>query len=127
MSERNPYLFVALLLLLGTMILMYWTKFTVATLDKERQALELQMAEEHEALRVLQAEWAHLNRPERLRRLAAEYLPLAAPSKTTKLITTASLPEMAPVPTPQGRPAQAVAVAPTSPGVVLSSSGGRQW
>lgn len=41
------------------------------------RAMERELLREEESLRVLQAEWSYLNQPERLEKLAREYLDLA--------------------------------------------------
>ncbi len=42
--------------------------------------MQRELAHEEEAMRVLRAEWAYLNRPERLERLAEEFLELVPPA-----------------------------------------------
>ncbi|MDP2206733.1 MAG: hypothetical protein Q8K65_10565 [Alphaproteobacteria bacterium] len=59
-----------------------------------RQRLEnitAEMRSEEDTLRVLQAEWSYLNQPERLEKLAAQYLKLA-PMKGRQFAAAASLP-----------------------------------
>ena len=55
-------------------------KYEVRGLEAELERLEREAQAEQEAIRVLNAEWSYLNRPERLKALAARYLPLAAVS-----------------------------------------------
>lgn len=65
--------FLSVLAALGVMALAFWAYrenyATQAALD-EVQQLERRIAETREALSVLRAEWAYLNRPDRLRDLA---------------------------------------------------------
>lgn len=59
-----------------------------------RQRLEnitAEMRSEEDTLRVLQAEWSYLNQPERLEKLAAQYLKLA-PMKGRQFIAAADIP-----------------------------------
>lgn len=59
-----------------------------------RQRLEnitAEMRREEDSLRVLQAEWSYLNQPERLEKLAAQYLKLA-PMKGRQFVAVADLP-----------------------------------
>lgn len=64
------------------------------TLD-ETARLASATAEERESLRVLKAEWAYLNQPERLERLAAEHLDLA-PMTGSQLAGLDRVPEKGP-------------------------------
>ncbi|MFN7175094.1 MAG: hypothetical protein ACK4MT_10405 [Thermaurantiacus tibetensis] len=65
--------FLSVLAALGVMALAFWAYrenyATQAALDQV-QRLERRIAETREALSVLRAEWAYLNRPDRLRELA---------------------------------------------------------
>lgn len=65
---------------------------------------------EQENIRVLKAEWAFLNAPERLEKLAKEGLDLAAPSSDALVSDIQSLPEN--VPTPSQKPSSAVSSSP---------------
>ncbi len=48
--------------------------------SRERlEAIKADIAREQDSLRMLKAEWEYLNRPERLERLASEFLELAPP------------------------------------------------
>ncbi len=55
---------------------LYGVKYRVQFLQEESVNLERTLREENEALHVLQAEWAYLNRPARLQALAREHLAL---------------------------------------------------
>lgn len=55
---------------------LYMVKFSVQNLQREVAVTKAQLAQEKEALHLLNAEWAYLNRPERLRRLADAHLDL---------------------------------------------------
>ncbi len=55
-------------------------KYEVRGLEAELARLEREAQAEQEAMRVLNAEWSYLNRPERLRALSERYLPLTAVS-----------------------------------------------
>jgi len=54
--------------------MLYKEKDQVLTLKKQVAETERQLEAEKEALHVVAAEWAYLNRPERLQQLAARYL-----------------------------------------------------
>lgn len=70
---------------------LYLVKYTVADLKREVDLAEAQVKEEREALHLLNAEWAYLNRPERLRSLADAHLNLA-PVQVQQIQPIQSLP-----------------------------------
>lgn len=55
---------------------LYLVKYEVQAVKDRNAALRAQIAEEEESLRILEAEWAFLNQPSRLRRLAEAHLML---------------------------------------------------
>lgn len=55
---------------------LYMVKFSVQNLHREVVVAQRNLAQEKEALHLLNAEWAYLNRPERLRRLSDTHLNL---------------------------------------------------
>lgn len=61
------------------------------------EATQAELAHEEETMRVLRAEWEYLNRPERLERLATEFLDLVPPAPEkmpeTLIDEAATLPE----------------------------------
>lgn len=59
--------------------------------ERELAGLKAAIVSEHEAIRVLKAEWSYLNQPERLQTLAREHLPLA-PTGASQIVVLASLP-----------------------------------
>ena len=60
---------------------MFLLKYKVQASEEELIAKQEQITRDHGALRVLEAEWAYFNDPERLRRLSAEHLGFVSPSK----------------------------------------------
>lgn len=55
---------------------LYLVKYRVMDVKDEVAALSQQLAQEKESIRLLDAEWSYLNRPERLEALSAAYLSL---------------------------------------------------
>jgi hypothetical protein len=57
---------------------LYLVKFQVDALKTQVGDTQMQLADERESMHVAEAEWAYLNRPERLQYLAKKYLALSA-------------------------------------------------
>jgi len=55
---------------------LYRVKYQVRDIRKETSRLEASIKNEYNSLHVLRAEWAYLNRPDRLQRLSERYLEL---------------------------------------------------
>ena len=68
-----------------------------ATRGLERQAVKLKTAlsDERETIKLLNAEWASLTRPERLQKLAEEQLKLQ-PLKASQIVSVADIPNRIP-------------------------------
>lgn len=56
---------------------LYLVKYTVQDVQRDVASLERELNHERESLHLLNAEWAYLNRPERLRQLADRHLDLS--------------------------------------------------
>lgn len=56
---------------------LYMVKYTVQNVQRDVASLETELKGERESLHLLNAEWAYLNRPERLRDLSDKHLALA--------------------------------------------------
>lgn len=65
-----------LLLIVASGVGLYQLKYKTRQLQKEVTALDRQLAADREAIRVLEAEWTYLTRPERVAALASRYLAL---------------------------------------------------
>lgn len=55
---------------------LYLVKYSVADVQRDVARLQTELADEKESLHLLNAEWAYLNRPDRLRKLADRHLDL---------------------------------------------------
>lgn len=73
-------------------IAMFLVKYEVQALEEDLRAANHQIRRDREQIHVLQAEWAYLNEPSRLRALAEKHLNLH-PLEPTQVITLASLPQ----------------------------------
>lgn len=71
---------------------LYLVKYWVQDVQQDVSTVELALNKEKESLHLLNAEWAYLNRPERLKALSEKYLNLT-PLKSTQFISFNALPE----------------------------------
>ena len=69
----------------------YELKYEVARLEAEAQALAVELAKERQALHVLTIDWAYLNRPDNLAKLADEHLDLV-PLDGDQIVAAQDLP-----------------------------------
>ena len=76
--KPRTFIIFALAALSGTVLL--HTSQSVQHAEERLESLELSIYREEEKVRMLRAEWESLNRPERLERLANEFLDLVPPS-----------------------------------------------
>lgn len=70
--------------------LLYSVKYQVQAMDAEVAALHRQIDNERDSLQVLQAEWAFLSRPDRIRQLADKHLDMV-PVGGAQLLDVADL------------------------------------
>lgn len=75
---------------------LYLVKYSVQNVQREVVAMKDNVAREKESLHLLKAEWAYLNRPDRLQRLASAHLDLV-PLDAKKINDVAVLPAAAPI------------------------------
>ncbi len=69
--------YILFFILLGISVFgLFQIKFKVQNLHRELVELKLQLEQEKSSIHVLKAEWAYLNQPERLDRLAKKFLDL---------------------------------------------------
>ena len=80
-----------LFLLCAAALALYQLKYEVAELEAEHAVLTKELAAEREAVHVLEAEWAFLERPERLAKLASAHLDLV-PLGADKIMRISDLP-----------------------------------
>lgn len=82
----------AIILLFGVSAGLYHVKYSVDRMERQGLALKMKIAEEQAAMRILDAEWSSLNRPERLQKLSARYLQLA-PVEVVQVVNFDQIPE----------------------------------
>ncbi len=70
---------------------LYLVKYSVQNIQRDVSEVKTELAEEKESLHLLNAEWAYLNRPDRLQQLAARHLDLV-PLDSRRIENTALLP-----------------------------------
>jgi len=86
-------IFVWMFVIVVASFMLYKVKYQVQALKDEVAATGRELEHEREALHVVNAEWAYLNRPERLQKLASKYL------ATTEL-TVSQIAEVEEIPFP---------------------------
>lgn len=75
---------------------LFWVSQQVQLLERDQRGYASQIASEQEGMRVLNAEWDYLNRPDRIEALAAKYLDQMQPVIPDNLLRNANA-----VPEPQ--------------------------
>ncbi len=81
----------ALIVLTAVIFATFIMKNRVQNLEKELALINSQINEDIQTIHILNAEWSHLNNPDRLRKLAAEHSNLK-PLKAQQIINYASIP-----------------------------------
>ena len=76
--KASTLVWAALILAIG--VSMFLLKYKVQALEEELVAKREHVMRDQDALRVLEAEWAYFNDPDRLRRLSAQHLGFTLPS-----------------------------------------------
>ena len=79
---------------------LFWVSQQVQQTEREQRKLQRIVSQEQEAIRVLNAEWDYLNRPDRLEKLAEEQLKMEPAQADDLLQNVNSIPEPATVPLP---------------------------
>lgn len=75
-----------------TAVLLFWTSQSVQKTDRELKKLKQSNYSEFEMVRVLSSEWDYLNRPDRLEKLAQEFLSVdRVQSNDKNFLTSAEL------------------------------------
>jgi cell division protein FtsL len=87
--RKSTFLWLALAAFCGTTL--FHTSQKIHDAQEKLGTLARAIAKEDKARRVLAAEWGYLNQPDRLEKLAGEYLNMA-PLKGTQLASWADLP-----------------------------------
>lgn len=72
----NARILVHMVLFIVLAMGVYLVKYSVQDVQRELAARKTELATEKESLHLLNAEWAYLNRPDRLRQLADRHLDL---------------------------------------------------
>ena len=75
MNRLSPLVWMVVIVIAAFML--YKVKYQVQALKTQVAETSHELEREKQALHVVAAEWAYLNRPERLQKLAAKYLPSA--------------------------------------------------
>lgn len=82
----------AVLLLIGAAVSVYRIKYQATWQAVEIERLQRQIAREKSDIKLLEAEYSHLVRPDRIQSLAEKHLDLKLPDPRTYITTLAALP-----------------------------------
>ena len=107
MRKARAYLSILLAVTLAVMAgtALFRVSQQVQTAEEKQESLVQAVASEKEAIRVLNAEWDYLNRPDRLEALSQEYLHMRQPQMKQMESSPAQLPELHAPPTLEAQPA----------------------
>lgn len=94
----------------GLGALLFRTSQSVQGAEDRLAELNRDIRQEQESIRVLDAEWDYLNRPQRLEELANKYLKVAPPQSGQFIENAGAVPEPVEIPTAPPAYAQPVAV-----------------
>ncbi len=83
---------VLVLLLAAASLGLYQIKYRIHSLKQDLTDIRDSVRMEQEAIHVLEAEWAHLNRPQRLARLTTKYLSFLSPVLPSQIVSLDALP-----------------------------------
>lgn len=83
----------SLALAVGAGFLLFQTSQNVQQAESRLHKVQSSLAKEQDALRVLEAEWDYLNRPDRLEELARQYLKMEAQSPASLVRDSSDLPQ----------------------------------
>ena len=89
--NRAATIFIGLLLAAASLGL-YQTKYRIESLKHDLASIRNAMWVEQDAIHVLQAEWAYLNRPQRLAELSTKFLFALGPVLPSQVVTINELP-----------------------------------
>jgi hypothetical protein len=89
---RRAVGFLGTILLIALSFSLYTLVNAVKAQEKKLKYLDVAIAKENEATRVLKADWTYLNQPERLQALARQHLTLV-PTVARQIVILANLPE----------------------------------
>lgn len=78
-------------LLFGVSAGLYHVKYSVDRMERQGLSLKAKIADEREAIQILEAEWSSLNRPDRLQSLSDRHLELA-PVEVMQVVNFAAIP-----------------------------------
>jgi len=80
--RRSTVLFFLLALVVG--FILFKVKYEVVEIEQKLAQTQQKIEQENETIHMLNAEWSHLNEPQRLKKLAEKYLDIV-PMKTEQI------------------------------------------
>lgn len=88
----------------GAGFLLFQTSQNVQDAERNLRQAQASLAKEQEAMRVLEAEWDYLNRPDRIEELARQHLKMHAPTLDTLVSDSNGVPKSGAPVLPQRKP-----------------------
>ena len=79
------YVILTSILCIISCFFMFHIKFTVQNISRDIVELKNQINIENEYIRVLNAEWAYLNKPQKLKQIVVQYLPNIKPINISQI------------------------------------------
>lgn len=98
----------SLMLAVGAGFVLFQTSQNVQQAENNLHNVQTALAKEQDAMRVLEAEWDYLNRPDRLEELASQYLKMEASSPSALVGDSGDLPESGIPAVPPQKPAMKI-------------------
>ena len=81
-----------MLLLAAASLGLYQIKYRIHSLKQDLTDIRNSARMEQEAIHILEAEWAYLNRPQRIAQLTTKYLSLLGPVLPSQIVSLDTLP-----------------------------------
>ena len=89
---RRPTITLVLLFAAAASLGLYQIKYKIQSLNQDLAGIQDAVRIEQDEIHVLEAEWAYLNRPQRLAQLSGKYLSFLRPVSPSQIVSFDALP-----------------------------------